>query len=85
MNKPSINTPSVKKTIIKAGDAAAQITELSIEIKKLTSHLQTNPKDFSSRRGLLKKVGNRKSLLRYLQTTKPASYKKVVAENGLRG
>jgi small subunit ribosomal protein S15 len=67
------------------GSASTQISALTAEIHKLTGHLKANPKDFSSRRGLLKKVGTRKSLLRYLARTDEVEYKSVIAANGLRG
>jgi len=49
------------------GSSQVQIAILTEEIKKLTEHLQNHKHDFSSRRGLLKKVGERRSLLKYLQ------------------
>jgi small subunit ribosomal protein S15 len=67
------------------GSPASQISALTAEILKLTEHLKVNPKDYSSRRGLLKKVGNRKSLLRYLQSNEIETYKEVILANGLRG
>jgi small subunit ribosomal protein S15 len=67
------------------GSPEAQIALLSTSINHLTKHLQENPKDFSSRRGLLKKVGKRKSLLRYLQSVSQSRYKKVVSANKLKG
>jgi small subunit ribosomal protein S15 len=62
-----------------------QIALLSASISQLTIHLKSNPKDFSSRRGLLKQIGTRKSLLRYLSSVSPARYKKVVTANNLKG
>lgn len=49
------------------GSPEVQIAILSEEIHQLTEHLQSHKKDFSSRRGLLRKVGQRRRLLRYLQ------------------
>jgi len=49
------------------GSPQVQIAILSEEIKDLTKHLQEHKKDHSSRRGLLKKVSERKKLLKYLQ------------------
>ncbi len=63
----------------------SQIALLTESINQLTGHLKANPKDFSSRRGLLKKVGKRKSLLRYLASVSPARHKKVIAANSLKG
>jgi len=49
------------------GSPQVQIAILSEEIKQLTAHLQKHKHDHSSRRGLLKKVGERRRLLKYLQ------------------
>ncbi len=49
------------------GSPEVQIAILTHEITQLTDHLKTHKKDFSSRRGLLKKVGQRRRLLVYLQ------------------
>jgi small subunit ribosomal protein S15 len=81
-----------KPTIIKENqthdtDTASpevQISILTTEIVNLTDHLKSNPKDFSSRRGLLKKVGRRRKLLKYLATISPARYKKTVSNNNLK-
>ncbi len=57
------------------GSPAVQIAILSEEIKELTEHLKNHKHDFSSRRGLLKKVGERRKLLKYLQKENPAQFK----------
>lgn len=49
------------------GSPQVQIAILTAEIAELTEHLQGHKKDFSSRRGLLKKVGQRRRLLRYIE------------------
>jgi small subunit ribosomal protein S15 len=49
------------------GSSEVQIAILSEEIRQLTDHLKTHKKDFSSRRGLLRKVGLRRRLLKYLE------------------
>jgi len=49
------------------GSPQVQIALLTDEIKELTKHLQGHKKDFSSRRGLIKKVGERRKLLKYLK------------------
>ncbi|MFZ6035573.1 MAG: 30S ribosomal protein S15 [Patescibacteria group bacterium] len=56
------------------GSAEVQIAILSEEIKRLTGHLKDHKKDFSSRRGLLRKVGQRRRLLRYLEKDNQKSY-----------
>ncbi len=54
------------------GSPEVQIAILSAEIDQLTEHLKTHKKDFSSRRGLLRKVGLRRRLFRYLEKENPA-------------
>jgi len=66
------------------GSTEVQIAILTEEIKELTKHLQIHKKDHSSRRGLLKKLGERKRLLRYLNAENVESYEKLVTELKLR-
>ena len=66
------------------GSSQVQVAILTKDIVKLTEHCQKNPKDFSTRRGLLQKVCNRRSLLTYLQKTDANMYKELVAKLGLR-
>ncbi len=66
------------------GSAEVQIALLSTRISELTEHLKINKKDFSSRLGLLKLVGRRKRLLKYLKATKYEVYSNLVKELGLR-
>lgn len=56
------------------GSTEIQIALLTEEIKELIEHLKKHKKDFSSRRGLLKKVSERRSLLRYLEKENEKSY-----------
>lgn len=49
------------------GSPQVQIAILTEEIKQLTGHLRSHKKDFSSRRGLVKKVNERRRLIKYLQ------------------
>ena len=63
----------IKKFATHKGDTGStqvQVAILTAEIKDLTKHLQDHKHDFSSRRGLLKKVGQRRKLLKYLQVGK---------------
>lgn len=59
------------------GSPEVQIAILSSEIKDLTEHLKSHKKDFSSRRGLIKKVSQRRKLLHYLQREDAASYENI--------
>ncbi|PIY97072.1 MAG: 30S ribosomal protein S15 [Candidatus Kerfeldbacteria bacterium CG_4_10_14_0_8_um_filter_42_10] len=60
------------------GSAEVQIAILSVEIDELSDHLKKHKKDHSSRRGLLKKVGQRRRFLRYLEKENPESYQKLI-------
>lgn len=66
------------------GSSEVQIAILSAEIRELASHLKLHHKDHSSRRGLLRKIGERRRLLRYLQRENPASYENLVKELKLK-
>lgn len=66
------------------GSSEVQIALLSQRIADLTEHLKANPKDHSSRLGLLKLVGQRKSLLAYLKKTQYTRYAKLIGELKLK-
>ena len=66
------------------GSPEVQIALLTGRIRELTEHLKANKKDHSARRGLLKMVGRRASLLKYLTRTDRVRYRKIVADLGLR-
>ena len=66
------------------GSAEVQIAILTEEIKNLTEHLKEHKHDFHSRRGLLKKVGQRRSLLNYLVKNDVTRYREIVKSLGLR-
>ena len=66
------------------GSAEVQIAILTEEIKALTEHLKEHKHDFHSRRGMLKKVGQQRSLLNYLKNKDVTRYREVVKELGLR-
>lgn len=60
------------------GSSEVQIALLTDEIKNLTEHLKLHKKDFSSRRGLLRKVAERRKLLRYLEKENEESFDNLV-------
>ncbi|MBI5733918.1 MAG: 30S ribosomal protein S15 [Candidatus Kerfeldbacteria bacterium] len=60
------------------GSAEVQIAILTEEINRLTEHLQSHKKDFSSRRGLIKKVSQRRRLLKFLQRDDLESFSQLV-------
>lgn len=77
----------IKEYAIKDGDTGSvevQVALLTEEIKILTEHLKTNIHDFHSKRGLLMKVGKRRSLLEYLKKTDVNRYRELIKRLGLR-
>ena len=66
------------------GSCEVQIAILTEEIKELTEHLKEHKHDYHSLRGLLKKVGKRKSLLNYLAKQDVNRYREIVKSLGLR-
>lgn len=66
------------------GSPEVQVAMLSGRITQLTDHLRTHPKDFASRRGLLKLIGRRKQLLAYLSKHENDRYRGIVERLGLR-
>ena len=66
------------------GSADVQVALLTRRIEHLTEHLKSNAKDHSSRRGLLKMVATRRSLLDYLSRSKNDRYKSVIEKLNLR-
>ena len=66
------------------GSPEVQVAILTSRILELTEHLKIHKKDHSSRRGLLKMVGRRASLLKYLVAHDRQRYQKVIGRLGLR-
>ena len=66
------------------GSSEVQIAVLTAEINALTEHLKEHKQDKHSKRGLLMKVGKRRSLLNYLLKTDVKRYREVVKKLGLR-
>lgn len=86
-----VNTMTTEEIIKKyartegdTGSAEVQIALLTKRINNLTEHLKEHKHDFHSRRGLLKMVGKRRSLLNYLLKTDVARYREIVKSLGLR-
>ncbi|MEB3351417.1 MAG: 30S ribosomal protein S15 [Cyanobacteriota bacterium] len=67
------------------GSAEVQVAMLSERINQLSSHLQSNNHDFSSRQGLLKMIGRRKRLLAYLRGQSEQRYAALIEKLGIRG
>ena len=66
------------------GSAEIQIAILTEEINNLNTHLSTHKKDHHSRRGLMKMIGRRRKLLKYLRETEVQRYRDLIAKLGLR-
>ena len=66
------------------GSARVQVALLTERINSLTDHFRTHPKDHHGRRGLLKMVGKRRRLLKYLQKKDVERYRALIAKLGLR-
>ncbi len=66
------------------GSPEVQIALLTFRINELNEHLQAHKKDHHSRRGLLKMVGKRRSLLNYLKDNNLEKYRALIAELNLR-
>jgi small subunit ribosomal protein S15 len=66
------------------GSPEVQIAVLTTRIAELTEHLKVHPKDHSSRRGLLKMVGTRSSLLKYVRLRDVERYRRIISRLGLR-
>ncbi len=66
------------------GSPEVQVALLTERINHLTEHSKQNPKDHHSNRGLLKLVGQRRNLLKYLQNKDVERYRALIAKLGLR-
>lgn len=66
------------------GATEVQIALLTKRIEELSDHFKLHKKDHASRRGLLKMVGTRRKLLRYLKRTNLEGYRALIAKLGLR-
>ncbi len=83
----NIETPDLKEFQLHGkdtGSADVQVALLTHRIAQLTEHLNSHAKDHSSRRGLLKMVAQRRSLLDYLSRADSARYKKLIEKLNLR-
>ncbi len=66
------------------GSAEVQVAVLTARIQHLTEHMREHKHDFHSRRGLLKLVGQRRRLLKYLQKKDVERYRTLIGRLGLR-
>ncbi|HUF10077.1 MAG TPA: 30S ribosomal protein S15 [Rhodothermales bacterium] len=86
-----ITKEKTQELVTQFGDGAAdtgrtevQVAIFTERISRLTEHLKDNPKDHSSRRGLLKLVGKRRRLLSYLSASDIERYRAVIQDLGIR-
>lgn len=84
MKKKAAVMKAMGRHELDTGSADVQIALLSKQIGELTKHLKKNPKDFHSRRGLLQMVADRRSHLRYLESSNKRRYNAVVKKLGLK-
>ena len=85
-------TPQQKQDLIEeykthdgdTGSPEVQVALLTARIRYLTEHFQTHKHDFASRRGLLKLVGQRRKLLKYVRNVEPKRYQTLIQRLGLR-
>ncbi len=83
LNKQEIIT-KYGRTETDTGSPEVQVALLTQRINHLTDHLRMHKKDFHSRRGLLKMVGQRKGLLNYIRQKDIVKYRELIHELGLR-
>ncbi len=67
------------------GSTEVQVALLTARISELTDHLKDHKNDHHSRRGLLKMVGQRRKLLRYLKNNDVLRYRELISNLGIRG
>ena len=82
-----VKTKIIENNRINATDTGSpevQIALLTERIKSLTEHLKQHPKDFHSRRGMYKMVGQRRNLLKYLMNKDITRYRAIIEKLGLR-
>lgn len=72
------------RTANDTGSPEVQVAILSARIQELTDHLKENPKDHHSRRGMLKMIGKRRSLLAYVKDIDIERYRSLIERLGLR-
>lgn len=73
-----------KRHLKDTGSPEVQIALLTVRIKALEEHLKTHKKDFHSRRGLMKLIGQRRALLNYLKRKDFSRYQNLLKDLGLK-
>ena len=90
-NKDSISKERAQELIAKfgkdandSGSAAVQVAILSERIRNLTEHLKVHKKDNHTRRGLMKLIGKRRGLLKYIKNRNIEEYRTLIKRLGIR-
>jgi small subunit ribosomal protein S15 len=78
------STQGFEKKATDTGSPESQVALLTYRITQLTDHLREHKKDNSTRLGMLKLIGQRKALLKYLQDNNIERYRAIIKELGLR-
>lgn len=66
------------------GSVELQVALLTDDINRLNEHFKVNPHDYGSKRGLLVKVGQRRSFLNYIERKDSSKYKELITRLGIR-
>jgi len=77
-------TSSIRLHASDTGSSDVQVALLTERIRQMTDHLRVHRKDHHSQRGLMKIVGRRRRLLRYLSRQEPDRYKALITALGIR-
>lgn len=77
-------TTQFGKSSTDTGSTLVQVAILTERIKNLTGHFKDHKLDHHSKRGLMKLIGKRRSLLKYVNKKSPEDYSKIIKELGLR-
>ena len=67
-----------------SGSAEVQVAILTERIRNLTEHLKSHPKDHHTRRGLMKLIGKRRSMLKYIKARDIEEYRALIKKLGIR-
>jgi small subunit ribosomal protein S15 len=84
IEKKQANFTQYGGSVTNTGSVEAQVANITERISQISSHLQSNQKDHSTQRGLMRLVGQRKRLLTYLQKNNLQGYRQLIEKLGLR-
>lgn len=84
IEKKQANFAKYGGSVTNTGSVEAQVANITERISQISGHLQTNQKDHSTQRGLMRLVGQRKRLLTYMQKHNLQGYRELIEKLGLR-